>query len=234
MIRVPEGTPAFSTGTKPAVCDRPVNLLSLFPTLLELCGQAPIKHLDGPSLVPLLRDPKAEWPHASHAFLGERGSVAISTDHWRYLKYEGGDEELYNIAEDPYEWTNLAALSEHATKLNELRKLVPKKFAPKPEPSVESLISLKWQVVKNQPIPVSKPDGSTFSVHFLNKSDQTVKLFWRDLQGGQKFYADIAPGKQKTQSTRPGAVWLMTDEDEKPLGYFRVGDRTAKAIVPKP
>jgi len=232
IIRVPERTPAFPSGTIPAVCDRPVNLLSLFPTLLDLCGKKAEPHHDGPSLFPLLKNPQAEWPHASYTYLHDRGSVAISTDHWRYIKYEGGDEELYNITDDPYEWKNLAAKSKHAAKLKELRKLVPKKFAPKPEPSVESLIPLKWHPLNTSDAPVSKPDGKTFQVHFLNRSQEVVKLYWRDLKGGQKFYAEISPGKKQSQQSRPGAVWLITNKDDQPLGYFRVGDRTAKAVIP--
>ncbi|MBD3673305.1 MAG: sulfatase-like hydrolase/transferase [Planctomycetaceae bacterium] len=231
MIRVPKGTPSFPEGTTPSVCNQPVNLLSLFPTLLQLCGYEAVGHHDGPSLVPLLKNPNADWPHASYTFLGDRGSVAISTEDWRYIHYSGGDEELYNIVNDPYEWTNLANQPEHAPKLSELRKLVPETFAPKPEPSIKSLTSLKWHPAGDKDIPVSKPDGGTFPVHFLNQSERTVKLFWRDREGGQKYFADIPPGDRQSQQTRPGAVWLITDEKETPLGYFRVGDRKAKAVI---
>lgn len=30
----------------------------------------------------------------------------------------------------------------------------------------------------------------------------------------------------------PGAVWLITDLDGKPLGHFVVGDRAAVAVIP--
>lgn len=33
---------------------------------------------------------------------------AISTESLRYLHYEDGGEELYQITTDPYEWRNLA------------------------------------------------------------------------------------------------------------------------------
>ncbi len=59
MVRVPAGgaAPGLADGTKPgSVCDRPVNLLSLFPTLAELAGLPQKPGCDGPSLVPLLRD----------------------------------------------------------------------------------------------------------------------------------------------------------------------------------
>lgn len=231
IVHVPKRTPSLPEGTLAAICNRPVSLVSLFPTLLELCGQKAVEHHDGPSLLPLLRDPNAEWPHVARTYLGTRGSVAISAENWRYIHYEGGDEELYNILDDPYEWKNLAVLPEHAVKVAEMRKHIPEKFAPKPEPSIESLSALKWHPAGDKEIPVSKPDGGKFQVHFLNRSENVVKLYWRDRQGGQKHYADIAPGEKKSQQTRPGAVWLITDQKERPLGYFKVGDRTARANI---
>jgi arylsulfatase A-like enzyme len=232
MIRVPKGAPGLAEGTSPAVCDRAVNLLSLFPTLLELCGLPAEAHHDGVSLVPLLKDPHREWPHPSVTYLAEPGSFGLSTDGWRYIHYANGNEELYDIESDPYEWTNLAAEPEYTSKLEELRGLAPTKFAPKPEPSVESLTALKWHPVAEGTAPASKPDGSPFPVFFINRTKQPVKLFWMDRQRQPKFYADISPGKQQRQQTRPGAVWMIADADEKPLGYFRVGDRTAKAVIP--
>jgi len=35
------------------------------------------------------------------------------------------------------------------------------------------------------------------------------------------------------RSTRPGAVWFVTDSKNKPLGYFVVGDREALASIPE-
>jgi len=49
--------------TKPgSVCDEPVTLLNIYPTLLELSGLPPKADNDGHSLVPLLKDPEADWP----------------------------------------------------------------------------------------------------------------------------------------------------------------------------
>lgn len=44
---------------------------------------------------------------------------------WRYIQYRNGDEELYDIEHDPYEWTNLAALPEYRSKLLSLRSQAP-------------------------------------------------------------------------------------------------------------
>ena len=232
MIQVPKGTIGLQAGTSPSVCNRPVNLLSLFPTLLDLCGLPQESHHDGASLIPLLKDPKAEWSHPSLTHLADPGSFSLSTDRWRYLHYANGEEELYDIESDPHEWTNLVTLPEHSPKLEELRKLSPQKFAPKPKPSVESLTKLKWNPQSDGAAPPSRPDGSQFDVFFINRTKAPVKLYWITREGTPKFYADIAPDKQQMQQTRPGAVWMIADENDKPLGHFQVDDRTAQAIIP--
>ncbi len=101
IVRVPSGTPGLTTGTKPSRCNKPVNLVSLFPTLLELCGLPANPEHDGPSLVPLLRDTSAGWPHVSVTCLGQPGSYGLSGEHWRLIHYANGDEELYDIELDP-------------------------------------------------------------------------------------------------------------------------------------
>lgn len=232
MIRVPEGTPRLPRGTESGQCGKPVNLVSLFPTLLELCGLPAEAHHDGPSLVPLLKNPKHEWPHASITYLGDPGSYGLSTDDWRLVHYANGEEELYDISTDPHEWTNLASKPESASKLKELRSMAPQKFAAKRPPSIGALPALGWNPTTGKPAPASAPDGNSFDVVFLNRSSETVKLHWINRQGQPKFYAEIPSGKIQRQKTRPGAVWQITDSSDKPLGHFRVGDRTSKAIIP--
>ena len=233
MIRVPEGTTGLKSGTSPARCSRPVNLLSLFPTLLELSGLPAEPHHDGPSLVPLLQAPNAEWPHASITHLGSPGSYGLSTERWRVIHYQNGDEELYDIKTDPHEWHNLAGVAQHEKQLSRLRAMAPTRFAAKPAPSVDSLTALKWQPLAADKAPPSRPDGRPFDVVFINRRSTNVQLWWMDRNGGKRLYAGIAPGEEKRQQTRPGAVWMISDANGKPQGFFRVGDRTAKAIVPR-
>lgn len=135
IITVPRGCPGLPAGTMPAICSRPVNLLSLFPTLLELCGLPEESQHDGPSLVPLLRDPKSEWSHVSITYLADPGSFAVSGDRWRLIHYANGDEELYDIQSDPHEWKNLAPDTIHAETLADLRAYAPRTFAPKRTPT---------------------------------------------------------------------------------------------------
>ncbi len=131
MARVPPGVPGLPEGTQAgSICNRPVNLVDLFGTLTELCGLPAKPGIESRSLVPLLRDPAAPWPHAALTHLDQPENYALSTERWRYLHYRGGEEELYDIESDPHEWTNLATKPEHTAKLAEMRALAPRQVAP--------------------------------------------------------------------------------------------------------
>ena len=234
IVRVPKGVPGLPAGTTAGQkCTKPVNLVSLFPMLTDLAGLPHKPDNDGPSLLPLLKNPNTDWDYTSVTFLGDAGSYGMSTEDWRYIHYSNGDEELYDSAADRYEWTNLAARPEHFAKLKEMRALAPQKFAKKVAPKDESLPKLTWGPAKKSAAPASRPDGNPFDVVFINRSKSTVVLHWMDRSGKPKSYGGIEAGKRKRQQTRPGAVWLITDPDHKPLGHFVVGDRKARAEIPR-
>jgi arylsulfatase A-like enzyme len=118
-------------GTKPAglATPRPVGLIDLFPTLVDLCGLPLPADLDGRSLVPLLENPETAWDHPVLITHG-RGNHALRTERWRYIRYDDGGEELYDHAGDPHEWTNLAGRPEHAGRLQDFARLLPASDAP--------------------------------------------------------------------------------------------------------
>ena len=233
IVRVPTGAVGLPQGTQAgSYCAKPVNLLSLFPTLTELAGLPAKPGNDGPSIVPLLDNPHGDWPHVSVTHLAEPGSYGLSTERWRYIHYAGGDEELYDCQADPHEWNNLAGEAEHATRLAQLRALAPQTFAPRVPPKDGSLPKLKWHA-NDKLAPPSKPDGKTFDIVLVNKREDPVNLYWMDRHGKPKSYGSIAAGWRIHRSTRPGAVWFITDSQNKPLGYFVVGDRAALASIPE-
>ncbi len=233
IFRVPEGAPGLPQGTQPgSVCSKPVNLLSLYPTLVELCGLPAKSDNDGPSIVSLLENPSAKWPHVSLTHSGKPGTFGLSAEGWRYIHYENGDEELYNISADPYEWTNLAANPEHAPKLAELRSLAPKDFAALVRQKETSLPLLVWHPASAESVPFSKPDGGTFDVVFFNERSAKVKLFKVEENGSHKLIGEIAAGERMRERTSPGEVWLVTDLSERPIGHVVVDDRSARAMIP--
>ncbi len=233
MIRAPKGTPGLPGGTIAGTrCDAPANLLSLYPTLTELTGLPRKVSNDAPSLVPLLKNAKGDWPHVSITYLGRPGNYGLSGSQFRYIAYDNGDEELYDIKNDPHEWTNLATKPESAAQIARLRSHVPTKFAKYENASVASLPELKWNPINAEPAPASKPDGNKFNVVISNKSGQPATVFWMNRQGEPRPYGTLETAWSKPYQTRPGAIWMIGDAKGHPRGYFRVGDRQAHAVIP--
>jgi len=119
VIRVP-GL-ASSAGQQ---VDEPVGLIDLFPTIRDLCGltsdtkkNAQGAELDGHSLRPLLENPIAglwQGPDVALSMVSTENSddrlsknFAVRSKDWRYIRYANGQEELYDLVNDPYEFTNL-------------------------------------------------------------------------------------------------------------------------------
>lgn len=112
-----------------STCDHPVNLIDIYPTLIDLCGLKAKPELNGTSLAPLLKDPKAKWDRPS-VITNERGNHAIRDKRWRYIRYNDGTEELYDHDSDPHEWTNLAMDPKYNSVKKRLARWLPKSDAP--------------------------------------------------------------------------------------------------------
>ena len=112
---------ARNAGTQ---CHRPVSLIDMYPTLLDLCGLPKVDGLDGQSLTPLLEEPTTKWDFPVLMTYGYRNH-AIQTERWRYIHYANGGEELYDHSRDPNEWNNLAPLPQHQNTIQELKRHLP-------------------------------------------------------------------------------------------------------------
>ena len=73
--------------------------------------------------------------------------------------------------------------------------------------------------------------GKNTSVTFDNRLAKGIKLWWVDGGGGRHSYGEVAPGKTKTQGSYAQHVWLITDLQDKPLGYFVASSAAALAKV---
>lgn len=87
----------------------PVQLLDLYPTLLDLCALPENSLNEGNSLKDLIEQAQTPWTHAAITTYG-RNNHAIRTDNHRYIHFEDGSEELYAMDKDPNEFTNAAAV----------------------------------------------------------------------------------------------------------------------------
>lgn len=121
------------------VSDQPVSLIDLYPTLCDLVKVAKPDHLDGHSLLPLLRDPaaKSTGPAVTMMGGGDSASYAARSDRWRYIRYADGSEELYDHQNDPHEWTNAAGDPAHQSVKQELATFFPKEFKRASRPAAE-------------------------------------------------------------------------------------------------
>ena len=234
IVRAPKGTAGLENGTKAgSICEAPVSLLSLFPTLVELSGLPPQEKVHAPSLIPLLKDTKSQWPHMAFTQLMKPDNYSVSGTQWRYIHYDNGDEELYDIHADPFEWKNLAGDPKYSEQIARLKKHVPKKFAKSIPPKTTELIKLKWNPAGTDKVPASQPDGGRFDLNFSNQSGRPVNVFRMLEDGGSQSFGTLEAGWFKPQRTKPGDVWMIADQEDKPLGYFIVGDRAAQAIISK-
>ena len=112
--------------TKPgSMCARTIDFMSIYPTLTDLCGIPKPQHVEGESIRALLVNAQAPWDQPAVTTYRYKNHTVRAPD-WRYIRYENGDEELYDEKKDENEWTNLAAKPEFAAKKTELAKYLPK------------------------------------------------------------------------------------------------------------
>jgi arylsulfatase A-like enzyme len=122
IIAPPEGEAGFPRESQ---CTQPVNLLDLYPTIVDAAELPAKATLEGRSLLPLVRDPDADWAAHTVTTFG-RGNHAITTPHWRYLQYFDGSAELYDRKDDPHEWHNEINNPECRHIAGRLKRLVPR------------------------------------------------------------------------------------------------------------
>lgn len=114
VIRVPLIITA--PGLLPKSIDQLVAVnLDLGPTLFELAGIS--KQTDGTSLIPLLEETATTWRNEVFLenFRAQNGQyltwaglrTGAGTGEWKYVEYETGEGELYDLSNDPYELANL-------------------------------------------------------------------------------------------------------------------------------
>ena len=90
--------------------------------------------LDGHSLIPLLKNPEADWDYPAISTY-DFSEFSVRTQDWRYTRYIDDSEELYDHRTDPEEWTNLANKPKYEDVKKRLSLHIPENPAPLAETS---------------------------------------------------------------------------------------------------
>lgn len=109
---------------KGQVCHKPVGMIDIYPTLLDLCNLEPNSQNEGHSLVPLLKNSASDWQNMAVTTYG-RNNHAIRDEYLRYIRYEDGSEELYDHRIDSEEWYNLADKRAYLREIERLKEYLP-------------------------------------------------------------------------------------------------------------
>lgn len=113
---------------KAQVSTRTVQLLDLYPTLVEWCGLPQPGGLQGHSLTPLLRNAKSKWEHPAYTvtYFQNKLGKAVRTERWRYVEWDEGraGAMLFDHTKDPHELKNLANDPAHAKVVKEMKALL--------------------------------------------------------------------------------------------------------------
>lgn len=133
IVALPDGKSA-DTSTEALV-----ELVDLYPTLVDLAALPQPEHLAGRSMVPVLENPahqeraaaftvawsRARWVHPEALDRPVLG-YTIRTPQYRYTEWDGGaaGTELYDYDSDPLEYENLAELPAYTETVQNLKRLL--------------------------------------------------------------------------------------------------------------
>jgi uncharacterized sulfatase len=105
-----------------------VELIDVYPTIVDLAGQPVPDDLEGRSLAGLLRGEESRGPGVAWSVVRRGGNVfgkSIRTEQFRYTEWGGPSvAELYDHDVDPHELNNLVDQADYGPVLRSLRQLM--------------------------------------------------------------------------------------------------------------
>jgi arylsulfatase A-like enzyme len=131
-----------------------VSMVDLAPTILDLCGAAPIAECQGTSLTGVLKGEQGadEMQDAYAEFFGQRFVYTqrlVWHERWKYIFNPGGIDELYDLHDDPHELNNLAQDPEHREVLHDMARRM---WAKMKEIGDDSLFNTHYATLRTAPV----------------------------------------------------------------------------------
>jgi uncharacterized sulfatase len=130
LVRPPASMAGSTAPTNAArICPTPVELVDLFPTVLDYLGLPPPGPLAGKSLRAQLIDPARPGKGTAKTIVVHRETHGrtVRTPEWRYTEWTDGAAELYDEIRDPEETHNVATDPANSAVIARLQALLPAK-----------------------------------------------------------------------------------------------------------
>lgn len=125
LIRIPMAVRMPGMIQPGQVSDALVSNIDLAPTFLDAAGLAFREPVDGTSLLPLAINPQTPWRtevvSETHGHGEDALGRALVTDRYKYIFNDGDMDELYDLANDPYEMNNLIGSPDYRTVEEDLK-----------------------------------------------------------------------------------------------------------------
>jgi choline-sulfatase len=131
-----------------------VEHIDFYPTFCELAGVPIPSSVQGRSLVPLLQGSSAAWSNLVFSELQEM--VMVRNERYKCVFYDGKPRELYDMPEDPREFTNLADRAASQAILAEMTK-TRDDWMNRTQPDLRAQVERKTKAERRQDRRGSKP-----------------------------------------------------------------------------
>ena len=74
-------------------------------------------------------------------------------------------------------------------------------------------------------------DQTETSIHFINRLDQEVNVFWLDENGERQAYGSLKPTEERDQHTFVGHAWLIAAHNGDLISVYDAGNQPGVAII---
>jgi arylsulfatase A-like enzyme len=167
ILRWPRGYCGERQGV---VCDAPIGLVDIMPTLVEFGGGGQPEGIDGQSLLPLAHGETPPWrPYITGEVDVAEGLFSLTDGQEKYLWYRwGGREQLFDLRADPGECRDLALDPSMAEQLGTWRERLIAWLAERDHPGTDGsqLLSVQRPYPPESMVRSKNPHGWSYNRPF--------------------------------------------------------------------